>query len=718
MKRSAILKFGSLPSYKLGVSTYNQDALGIGYLMTQKTGAGVDDNFVGPLPVSVARPMEASVAIPFAFPWAMRWSETETDRTDWIFVADNATAATTRRLGMYRYDRITGTLTYDGFITVTFPGTLEAKTIRSLRMSYEKITNGTVAVSGTAVTGTSTTFSANKACVGNRIGFGSTDPSLITQWYEISAVGSDTGITLTTSAGSIAAGTPYVIEDLRAYIICTSVTTSNGGLYVVKGLKKELFAPAGGAVPAATTVDRIRACYFLKDAATGTALVSFGGGFQEKTSQTNRIFWLLDTLANPVLFKFNVYADLTLTAGAATNAFLFKTGGGGVLVGAPSQNNNGRIANTSHGPGSGSDCIYLTTATRIYRTKAVDSIVASETGWLIDNMTEVPPGGINTFAATGVMNSIEYSGFIDKFLVMSSGVAGARSYLTQYRTDGGQMDRVLFVDHKQVDQGIADSGITPVPSQLASPFSSWIEDGMLYAVRIGTTAALNHIYAIPLGCDWEWVGTTNSRIVTPRIATPNAKQYLAAFTSEDMVIGLDTGKNFGVRPEAHKIKYRTTGISDNSGTWQTIDNSGDISGVAGASHIQFSFEFRMADHLVPARILNVAVMYEDSNMSDYWQGSSNIGTDLVNKRFGFRHAVAYGSTVPRLQIELFNAETGASLGSDDSVTKAWTWEKSINNGGAWTTYNNIDRSNENTYVRVTPTSLADNIKVRAVLREF
>jgi ethanolamine utilization microcompartment shell protein EutS len=718
MKRSALLKFGSLPSYIVGVGAYDQDKLGLGFLTCQKTGANPDDKFVGPLPISIGRPMEASVAIPYAFPWAMRWSETETSRTDWVFAADIATAAATRRLGMYTYDRITGTLAYQGFLTVTFPGTSEAKTIRGLRMSYEKISNGTVAVSGTAVTGTTTTFSASKACVGNRIGFGSTDPSLISTWYEISAVGTDTGITLTTSAGTIAGGTPYVIEDLRAYIITTSVTTSNGGLYILKGLRKELFNGTGGAVPAATTVDRIRACYYVRDAATGTALVSFGGGFEEKTSLTSRNFWLLDTLANPVLFKYNVYADLTLTAGATTSGFLLKTGGGGVVTGTVSQNNNGRVANTAHGPGAGLNCIYFTTSSRIYRTADLSTITTAQTNWLVDNMTEVPPGGINTFAATGALNSIEYSGFIDKFIVMSSGTAGVRSYLSQYRTDGGQMDRIIFVDHKQIDQGIADSGITPIPSQLASPFTSWVEDGMLYIIRFGTTAALNHIYAIPLGCDWEFIGMTNSRIITPRIPTPNAKSFLAAFTSEDMVIGLDTGKNFGVRPEAHRIKYRTSGISDNTGTWQTIDNTGDITGVAGASDIQFSFEFRMADHLVPARILNLGVMYEDNNMSDNWQGSSNIGTDLVNKRFGFRHAVAYGTTVPRLEVELYNAETGASLGIDDSTTQAWSWEKSTNSGGAWAAYNSTDRANENTYVRVTPTSLADNIKIRAVLREF
>lgn len=715
MKRSALLRFGSLASYNLEFEPYDQDKLGLGKLMIQKTGATVDDKYVGPLPIAVARPVEASVPISYAFPFVMRWSETATNQIDWLFAADGSAAAATRRLGMYKFDRLTGNITYNGFLTITFPGTSEAKTIRSLRMSYEKISDGTVSASGTTVTGVGTTFNSSKACVGNRIGFGSTNPAQISTWYEISAIGSDTGITLTTSAGTITAGTAYVIEDLRAYILCTSVTTSLGGLYVIKGLRPELFTSTGGVIPAGTTIDRIRASYFLKDAVTGTALAGFGMGIQNKISTTERYLWLGETLTNPVLFKFNVYADLTLTAGSATNPFVFKTGAGGIVTGTTSQNNNGRIANTNHGPGLNTDCFYFTTTTRVYRSVNVNTITTGSTTWLADNMVEVPPGGTQTFSVGSAINSIEYSNSLNKFIIISN---NSRSYLSEYRTDGGQFDRILFPEYRQLDAGTADSTITPIPSIGASAFSSWIEDGLLYLIRISTGAPFNQVYVIPLGTDWEFLGLTNARIITPRIATVAAKKYIAALSAADGVIGGDSGKNLGLKPEPYRIKYRTTGISDNSGSWQTIDSSGDISGVAGSTHIQFSLEFRMSDLMLPARVLSIGVMYEDTNMSDFWQGSSNVGTDLVNKRFGFRHAVAYGSVVPRLQIELFNAETGASLGSDDSQTLAWTWEKSTNSGGAWGAYNTADRANENTYIRVTPTSLADNIKVKAVLREY
>lgn len=717
MIRGSQVKIGTLPSYRLGLDTYNSAQLGLGSLMLQQGGAD-DGSFAGPFPIALNRPMEASVAIPYTFPTAMRWSESATSQWDWIFMADASTAATTRRLGMYRFNRLTGVSTYDGFITITFPGTSEAKIIRSLRVDYARETSGTVAVSGTAVTGTSTLFQTDRVCVGNRIGFGSTNPDAIAQWFEIGAIASDTGITLTTSAGTVTAGTPYVIEDLRLAVVVTSVTTSLGGLYVVKGLRRELFSATGTTIPAATTVDNIRACYFLRDAATGTALASFGASLEDPVNAQTRHLWLLETLANPVMFRFNIRAALTLVAGQTASAFVLKTGSGGVLVGAASPSNNGRLANTAHGPGQNLNCIYFTTPSRIYRTADVSTITQGSTVWLIDNMTEVPPGGVSTYPLTGAMLSIEYSGFMDRFIVISSGTGGSRSYITQYRTDGGQMDRIILVDMKQNDSSLVDSSTTPFPSINASAFSVWVEGGVGYFVRNATSSQLNQLYVLPLGADWEYAPTTNCRLILPAMNTPNAKSYISAFGNQADVIGGATGRNLGMSPQPIRGYYRTAGIANNSGGWTLLTGPGQLSSVAGAAQMQLMFEFRMDNTMIPGRLFAAAVLYNDTSMSDNWQGSGNIGSSLANKQFGFRHAVAYGSAVPRLEVELFDAETGNSLGTDDSTTQAWTWQKSTNAGVTWGAYNSTDRANADTYLRIAPTALADNIKVRAVLREF
>jgi len=76
--------------------------------------------------------------------------------------------------------------------------------------TYATDTSGTVACSGTNVTGTGTTFT--NYIKNSEIGFGSTNPSNITDWYTISSINSNTSLTLTSSPGTLSAGTDYVIK--------------------------------------------------------------------------------------------------------------------------------------------------------------------------------------------------------------------------------------------------------------------------------------------------------------------------------------------------------------------------------------------------------------------------------------------------------------------------------------------------------------------------
>lgn len=717
MLRSSILKFGSLPTYRYGTDPYDENKLGLGPLMVQINNAGNEGKFAGPHPIGLARPMEQSTAIASIYPWAMRWQNNADGEIDWIFLADTATAAATRRINAYTFNRRTALFTWKGFVTVTYP-VATAVTIRAQRMTYDLESTGTVAVSGTAVTGTSTVWQTNKCCVGNRIGFGSTDPTLITTWYEISAIASDTGLTLSTSAGTIPSGTPFVIEDLRCVQLNTNATTTNGGIFVIKGLNFDQFSPSGGTVPAATTVDNIRAAYWLKDAVTCTHTVGIGIGMDVKTSPTSQMIYSLDTLVNPFCFKTNIRAALTLTAGADTSSFVAKTGLGGAVTGTIGQLNNGRLATMTSGPLAGVPALYFTTTTRIYGTP-VSGITSGSTTWLSSGfvMNESPPGSINTFAATSALSSLEYMSTIDKFVVPTS--ATQRNYVTTFRTDGGQMDRIFGNNTLQIDQVAADATTTPIPSQSGGTYSIWCEGGISYIVTVGTTALINRLYAVPIGADWEYAENTNCRIITPAITTTSAKRLLQVFGQEVQVLGGATGYNLGLNTEPWRLYYRTTGISDNTGSWTLTDSSGLTDAAISGNKVQLMIEFRTIGTLmIPARICNVGVVFEDGSTSEKWQGSTNIGTDLVNKRFGFRHSTAYGTTVPTLVISLYDAETGTLLGSDDSVTQAWSWEKSTNNGGAWGAYNNTDKGNNNTYIRITPTSLADNIKVRAELTEY
>lgn len=713
MKTGAIIKVGSLNTYKTDIGVYDPDKLGLGPIMIQNSGSG-DNAFVGPAPVTVVRPMEMSVPGAFCIPAVFQWTSSTTSEQDWEFYADNSAAAATRKILMCRFDRKTGIRNTEGFITLTFPGTSEAKTIRSLDVFYKKRSTGTVAVSGTTITGTSTLFNT-EACVGSRIGFGTTNPEAVTQWYEIATVTSDTGATLTTTGPTLSAGTTFVIEDLKMAVTVTSATTTNGGVYLVKGLRREIFSANGTTIAAAASTDQQRAVYWIADAATVTNTVPFGTAHEAEIDASNCYLWVIDTLANPVLFKYNVNTPLTgLSSGKSTSAFMFKTGSGGALTGTPSQVANLTLANASHGPGSGLNCLYFTTASRVYRTSAVSTITTGSTIWLADSMTEVPAGGTSTFAVAGTLTTIAYSSVADRFLVLSSGASGAHSYFTQYNTSGSQFDRMILVDNKQIDQAGADATLSPVPVQLALGFAAACVKGMFYLARNGTTATNNHIYSVPGGADWEYAALTGNRVIFPRMATSDAAQYTQAFCNDVGVIGGSSGKNLGLATEPYRLYYRTSGITDNSGSWNPIGNNGDISGVAGAAYIQFMAEFRVMPTFVPARIQSVGLIYENTATDSHFYASAT-KSDSTNKRFAWLYATAFGSTVPALRVRLYDAVSGSLLVDDNTTSPTGTWELSTNDGSSWAAWTNGDRANSTTYVRYTPASLADNIKVRQTL---
>ena len=716
-KIASEINYGSLSTY-VYPGGYDSTKLGLGPLMTQKNGGG-EDSYTGPYPVALARPMEQSTQIPGIYPWAMQWSST----IDWVFLADNATAAATRRIILYTYSRTTNTFSWQGFITVGFPfaGTQGTYTITGMRMTYDTYSTGTVAVSGTAVTGTSTAWQTARFAAGARIGFGSTDPTQISTWYDISTITNDTSITLGTSAGTVNSGSSYVIEELRAIILVKNGTTAtNGGLFIVKGLNYGTFNTAGSpTIAAATTTDNIRATYWVKDASTSTNTNGTGLAIQPKDSNTQHYVWVLQGTTTMQLYKFNLRASLSLTAGADTaTSWQFSTGVTATLTGTASQANNGRFANMSSGPGSGLNCIYFTTTTRIYRTSDVSTITTGSTNYLADSAVEIPPGGTNTFAATSALNSIEYASGIDKMIVMSTGAAGVRSYVTQYRTDSGQWDRIFLVDNKQIDQSIADSSTTPIPSILARAFTVWSEGGISYLAGVGTAATTNLFYAVPTGADWQYSSSTNCRIVTPEISTPNVNKFSKIITNSITVLGGATGQGIGVSPEPYRTYYRTNGISDNSGSWTLIDDTGDLSSIAAASSIQFMYEFRtIGQNCIPARLLNTTLTYDDLSTDSHYQPSVT-NSSASSKIFSWRFSTAFSGTVPTLRIRLYNAVTGGSLLDDTTTSSAsGTWEKSTDGGSTWGSYNTTDKGNETTYIRYTPTSIADNIKVRALLTQ-
>jgi hypothetical protein len=690
-----------------GITTYDSTVVSMGSLMRKVTGTTAQDNFVGPMPIGLARPMEASTAIPGIFPFVTTVDNT----TDWIFLADNATAAATRRIVLYEYNKDNSNFNWKGFVTLTFP-TGGTHTLRSVRVTRDFHTGGTVSVASGILAGTGTTWVTDKLAVGSRIGFNTTNPNDVSTWYEVSAVTSNTSITLTTpGAGlTITSASTYVAEELRAIVSTTNGTgVVNGGLWVAKGLRYETFAAGGTTIPAATTIDNIRAVYWLADASTVTNTASAGLALDEKVDFSNQAVYVLDTAGR--VFTYNIRASLSPLVAGKTTAASGITTGVQAPTGTMSQLNNGRIATLNHGPGNGVKSLYWVTTTRVYRS-ALSAITSGSITWQSDAMVEIPPGGTSTYAASSTLSSVEVASSLDSLIIMNTGVADARSYVTKYNTVSTPFDRIFLSDDRQLDQSLASSEIVAHPSIQSLPFSCWIENGVGYLARHSAVATTNQVYALPLGADWTYASNTNQRIISPVLSTANAIKYYRAYIGRVENLGSIA---LGATPEPFRVYYRTLGMIDNTGTWTSLDYDLGLEGVAPGSGIQFMFEFKtIGPYCIPARILNITVVYEDGATDSHYQPSIGL-SDKTTKTFAWRFSTAFGTTVPVLRVRLYDAVSNALLVDDNTSSPTGTFEQSTDLGLNWSAWTNTDKTNENTYIRYTPLSLGDNIKVRALL---
>lgn len=235
----------------------------------------------------------------------------------------------------------------------------------------------------------------------------------------------------------------------------------------------------------------------------------------------------------------------------------------------------------------------------------------------------------------------------------------------------------------------------------------------MFLCRNGTAATLNHLYALPASAHWAYAaGTPKQRLITPSLSTTNAASLTRAFVNGANQLGSGT---MGLPTEPYRVYYRTEGISDDSGAWTLLNDTLSLSAVTPGSAIQLMFEFKiLGSFCIPARIYSCGVIYEDMTTDSHYQPSV-VHSSASSKRFAWRFSTAFGSTVPTMRVRLYDAVTGSLLVDDNTASPSGTFEKSTDDGGAWGAYNTTDKGNETTYIRYTPASLGDDIKVRALL---
>jgi hypothetical protein len=553
-----------------------------------------------------------------------------------------------------------------------------------MTMSVASYITGDVTVSSGVVTGNGTTFTL--AMVGMKIGFGSQSPSMITTWYTIASFSSATSITLNNLTVNKIAGTLYVIDS--ADVVSTATQLVTGTISAINNGRIGTLSHGPGKDE--------ESLYFVTTTSIYRAALS-------------RIFfgnlgWISDNrpeipTGGVPSFPLTNTLNVVEIADGMDRLIVLSTGTTAL-----------RNYVTRYPSVAGEQFDHIWGADE----KQQDQAWALGGAYISSGTVTVSSGvvtGVRTFFTVAMVGFRIGFGTTDPTAVSTWYTVGSFASITS-----------ITLTNLTVNIGGGSSYVIDMNSNTFPHFTTssqmmtvWSQNGIAHVIKHGTTAALCQMYALPLSAHSTVASDTNQRIITPAIYTPDCAKFQRVFVADQNRMGAG---EFSITPEPWKIYFRTKGIDLNTGEWTEIGKDGDLSGLSGSRFIQFMFEFvTIGLSCIPARIMSLTVVYDDTaTVTDSHYQPSLAKSNGAGKQFVWRFATSFGGTVPTLRVRLYNAVNGNLLSDDYTTGNGGTWEKSTD-GTSWGVYNTTDKGNETTYIRYTPASIYDNIKVRAVLTQ-
>jgi hypothetical protein len=707
-------------------TTYSSASICTGSLIRRYT--DTNGTYLKPIDITYNRMFDnLGYALNARYMQSIKWS----NDVDYIFLNHPGAVAqgTNMSMIMAKYTKSTNTFDNLGRILINpvFAPGVPNRTAQSINAYLYRYSSGSVEVNGSGVTGSSTNWSDNRIFQGSRIGFGTTNPSQVTTWYEIADVPTNTNLTISPASINYTASTPYVIEELKLFIPMLHASLPVNGVVVVNGLNESTFSLAGTIVTAYTgsSQDRQRGFYRISDVASGSLIQNpYAIELAPPTSPTSQDAYLLAVntgITALQYFKFNALYPASQSAFAWTSSvdesFIARTD---LFTPVASPQITLKLATTKHGPGSGSLSLYTvgsgvlgTTAGRIYRTD-VNSITSGSTSYITDSCLEIPPGSVETLTLSGFA-FVDYSKTTDKFYLQGATTAPFnRMTITEYNSSGNQMERQVLTSVNSVNKTSTNPG-QPNMFHVAGtrPQYTINTDGDMMYVVTGTGASGTYIvFNVPIGADYKSAPTSKQWVSFPVINTNGALKYYNVYPKSDKYIGAE---GLGYAPERIKIFYRTSGIGDDSGTWLEAPENGDMSNITVSTEIQFALAWDVLGLLaIPNRVYGLVFSYEDGSQDIHYQPSI-AESDISNNIFAWRQAQLWGSTIPELRIRLYNDDTNNLLVDDDTTSQSnGVFEYSNDNGSTWAAWDDTQDTIGN-YIRYTANSLPANTRIRALL---
>lgn len=639
---------------------YDPSYVNLGYLMYRYSGVNKYDNYVSPLRLEHIFHGANYYNNTFSYLFkVIRY----TKNLDYLFTTNTSN---TQNIQYMIYNRKENKFYQGGVVYIFFRGTTNMY-IYDADINIESSSDGYVTVSGNTVTGTNTNFNSSGFSVGSRIGFGSTNPEAITEWYEVASIISDTSLTLReTLSKTYPPNSPYIIEEV--IMISANYWNTNpynlGGVYITKGMNFT-FMKHNNTVPFATTVDRVRATYRIINPGTNLIINGWSLAALPKASNNEHIFYVLIEQGNTMRIAcFNAKAPLTLTAGESTSAFKYMTKSYDCINTADGL----RMFCLPFGPGRNKYSIYFRSggATVLQR---IDLDDIKQDGDLFGQDHGYVRPIANAFRGFNHLNpsNARYIPNLEQML-FSATLNTVVPYDTNYPYHYNEFGEVTYEnsDYRMPSKDTV--------SHLRESSNFNISDGLWYYV-----ANSYKLGVFPGEADWRFASRNNARIITHSIDTSHITKFNKLLVHHPEVLG---SHDLGSMPEPFRVYFRTEGISDDSGDWCLLNDSFDMSFITPKDDIQFMFEFRVLGRAsVPNRIYGLSISYfvdEDLPTGFDWNlYDSNSSSSII----GFEQTRVL-NTLGNFKITYYLSE------SDEEVFTAYSTEN-INgsfqywNGSSW-----------------------------------
>ncbi len=679
---------GNLPTKD--TSGYDPSKLNIGrFLKLSTSSINPEDNYISALPNIVYNFYENHRNQNVDFYHALDWgchAIKYTDRYDIIVVHRyDQTGGNPRRYFAYTFDRFNWSFNYKGLINIYHGVNLGAND-SDLSLILDIYNDEICNISNGIVTLINSKFVDRKVSVGSRIGFGSTDPEKITDWYQITYIGNNNFISLDRAITGIS-GTniPFVVEELRI------IFHSYGNLFYIKGLSLSDFVyPNNNFIFFnSDNKDRQKSVYRLQDAAVNTLGNYTTRGFAITDKIDNNTQYLYyhrygtnNVLENDMLYRFNLRKDLNPGNGLDLNAFDFST----AMLRNYRYSQYGTLARAKpvSGPYKNKTCLLFKTE---YEALLVSEDSINKNTKNIEFKAPILWQGIPTYRALDVRNSqdIAYDEYLDSFIFYQG---NSYPVCILPNLDGTKEGLYYYMGGSGVGQysTIGDPNYPTLPSVSGFNRTGKSINGVGYMFifeynSLPSPQPFNHFGVLNFGGDADSIKEYENRIICPEIETLDYIKFEKLIVNH---LKKNGSENLDIELDPYNVFYRQQGIKDNSGAWIKIEWPYELSHISVKQSIQFMFNFKTwAPMLSPARIFSYSIVAEkEETLPKYFKFNSNLSS-YANNIFGFEQ-IEICPTLTMFKITFRRTKDNKVIFTQDSSSDKYGNFQYLSTGNVWT----------------------------------